>query len=368
MVSKQTMNVVIGILLVGLGAILTIGLLLSSSNENNQVPVNTAPASNVNVNQDAEWARNINFYTEIIDKDSKNYLNALYKLDYYTARAAIDNQTNNIDFEIKTSDSIQVSPELQSCKDEYRMALIDDFNALTLVKQGLSSLESGDSKSSDNTLILIKSKQASANKHYDNVTSLLQTYNSNHLGSELELNMLYHTDGSEETKTSEATAPVQTSTPVTKTLDDYEREPETPHASESNDDSENANTASTNSIESSTHSIFDYCTWQAQVTKKIGEYYKAPENKSYVVVTIKINNTGDQTYTTNPFSWHLKIGAMYYQPDSATYDSSLNHLSTDVGPGGKITTKIAYIIDGEPSISDMEMYYDGPGSDGTIYS
>jgi hypothetical protein len=43
-------------------------------------------------------------------------------------------------------------------------------------------------------------------------------------------------------------------------------------------------------------------------------------------------------------------------------------MTTDVGPGGKITTKMAYIVDGEPSISGLELYYDGSGSDGTIYS
>jgi hypothetical protein len=83
---------------------------------------------------------------------------------------------------------------------------------------------------------------------------------------------------------------------------------------------------------------------------------------------IKINNTGDHIYSTNPGDWHLKIADMYYQHDSTTYDSSLNHMTTDVGPGGKITTKMAYIVDGEPSISGLELYYDGSGSDGTIYS
>lgn len=59
---------------------------------------------------------------------------------------------------------------------------------------------------------------------------------------------------------------------------------------------------------------------------------------------------------------------MYYQHDTATYDNSLNHITTDVGPGGKITTKIAYLVDGEPSISDFDLYYDGPVSEGTITS
>ena len=43
-------------------------------------------------------------------------------------------------------------------------------------------------------------------------------------------------------------------------------------------------------------------------------------------------------------------------------------MTTDVGPGGKITIKMAYLVDGDPSISDLDLYYDGPGSDGVIYS
>ena len=114
--------------------------------------------------------------------------------------------------------------------------------------------------------------------------------------------------------------------------------------------------------------ISKYCTWEARTTRTIGTYYKAPVNKIYVVVTININNTSDKTYSTNSGYWHLKIGDMYYQHDSTTYDSSLNHMTTNVGPGGKITTKIAYLVDGDPSISDLGLYYDGPGSDETIYS
>jgi hypothetical protein len=43
-------------------------------------------------------------------------------------------------------------------------------------------------------------------------------------------------------------------------------------------------------------------------------------------------------------------------------------MTADIGPNGKITTKIVYLVDGNPSISDLDLYYDGPGSDGTIYS
>ena len=81
-----------------------------------------------------------------------------------------------------------------------------------------------------------------------------------------------------------------------KTLADKEPEETEGHVSEDNTDT----SESTASAESPTNDIFDYCTWQAETTKNIGEYNKAPENQIYVVVTIKIDNTGDQTYSTNP--------------------------------------------------------------------
>lgn len=83
---------------------------------------------------------------------------------------------------------------------------------------------------------------------------------------------------------------------------------------------------------------------------------------------MKIDNTGDQTYSTNPNYWHLKVGDRYYQYNSNTFDKSINFLSADVAPSGKLTTEIVYLVDGEPSISNMDLYYDGPGSDQTIHS
>lgn len=331
---------------------LAVGCTESNSDHQKNISSNTQ-SPNQNAYQDAEWVNNVNLYTEILSQDGDNYSSAIGESDYYTTFAAIDNYTQNVDSAIKTSDSIQVSPELQSCKDEYRLAMQDEYNRIILIKQGISSLASGDYINSDNTLELVKSKQVSANKHYDNVTSLLNTYNSNHSGSELGMKLLYYDTSSEEKSTSETTA--------TKTLADKEPESNEPHQSETTD-------KNSNSVDSSTHNIFDYCTWEASITHTIGEYYTSPEGESYVIVTIKIDNAGDQTYSTNPGYWHLKIGDMYYQHDSATYDGSLNHMTADIGPGGKITTKMAYLVDGNPAISDLELYYDGPGSDGTIYS
>jgi Telomeric repeat-binding factor 2. len=287
-------------------------------------------------------------------------------LDWYTTFASIDTYKLNLSNAITSSDSFTVSPELQPCKDEYRLGLIDDYNAAVLMKTSINLLISGDFAMSNETIDQVTDNSRSANCHYDNVTYLLESYNTDHQSAPL--NLSTHHSITQEDNQSTVNVPAQTTEPAIKTLADKEpEETEGTHVSEETVD--NTDTSeSTMSADSSTHNIFDYCTWQAETTKNIGEYYKAPENKIYVVVTIKINNTGDQTYTTNPYSWHLKIGDMYYQPDTSTYDSSLNQMTTDIGPGGKITTKIAYLVDEDLSISDMGLYYDGPGSDGTIYS
>jgi len=131
---------------------------------------------------------------------------------------------------------------------------------------------------------------------------------------------------------------------------------------------ENNVSVNTKLVDSSTPNIFNYCTLQGEFTTQIGKYNTAPAGKKYAVVTLNINNTGGQTYSTNPNYWHLKIGDIYYQYDTATYDDSLHQLTADIGLSGKITMGMAYLVDRNLSISDMEMYYDGPGSDGIIGS
>lgn len=350
-------------------SILVAGCTGSSNEKTASSPVQESSSTPATMYQDAAWANNVAETTPIMINDTNNVSNAVKNSDWYTTSADLDTYKLDLDTAIKNSDSFTVSPELQACKNEYRLGLIDDYNGAVLMKTGINLLTSGDFKSSTETIDLATDDLRSANRHYDNVTALLKSYNTDHPDAQLDIPLIHHNVDPNVKQQNTVAAPAQNTAPVTKTLADKDpvTEPKGIHASEETVDNVETN-ENTKSVDSSTHNIFDYCTWQAQITKKIGEYSKAPENKSYVVVTIKINNTGDQTYSTNPGYWHLKIGDMYYQSGSETYDSSLNHMTTDVGPGGKITTKIAYLVDGNPSVSDMGMYYDGPGSDGTIYS
>lgn len=343
-----------------LASMLVVGCTESNNDKNGSQA--SLPQPTEDVYRDAEWAKNVTETTEVLKSDGKEVSTAIDKKDWYTTFASIDTYKLDLSNAIISSDSFTVSPELQPCKDEYKLGLIDDYNGIVLLRTSVNLLTSGDWAGSSATTDEVVVNFRSANSHYDNVTSLLETYNKDHQSAPLTLSTLYH--NYEEDNQSTVNAPEQTTEPKMKTLADEETEETESHVSEDNTDT----SESTASAESPTNNIFDYCTWQAETTKNIGEYTKAPENQVYVIITLKLNNTGDQTYSTNGNYWHLKIGDMYYQYDSATYDSSLNHMTADIGPGGKITTKIAYLVDGNPAISDLELYYDGPGSDGTIYS
>lgn len=320
----------------------------TGSNNDNIASQSSSSQSTETVSQDSVWANDASNSAMIFTNDTAQITNAANNKDFYTASNACEKYKQDIATEIKNTDNFTVSPDLQGCKDEYKLALLNDYNAATFMNSGMNQLTSGDLGTSAVTTNMGTEELRLANSHYDNVTLLMKAYNNAHPNSQIELKIIHHNVDPIENSTNEVATTEQ------RSVDEPVGNVDT--------------SESTKSADSSTSNIFDYCTWQAETTKKIGEYNEASENKSYAVVTLKINNTGDQTYSTNPNYWHLKIGDMYYQPDSATYDSSLNHMTTDVGPGGKITTKIAYLVDGEPSINDMDMYYDGPGSDGTIHS
>ncbi|RXA19915.1 DUF4352 domain-containing protein [Methanosarcina sp. MSH10X1] len=354
MVSKTTMNIVIGILLFCLGAIVTIGFLASSGGDNQASASNAVQAGNVNANTPAATVATP--YTGVfqyckgsfqVSPSEKNSLVVflLYINNNGDKTYSIDQ--NNWDLEIngKTYSAYMSSDFKNSDKDTLSYVKPGNEASATFAYKVDGNVEVGSP-----IKLIYKGMNSTSN---DVVSCTIQSLvdQSTTIGR-------LATTGIPVSKNS-----------ASKTPADKEADTESGGIHPSEETIDNADTSeSTKSADSSTHNIFDYCTWQAETTKKIGEYSEAPENKNYVLVTLKINNTGDQTYSTNPGYWHLKIGDMYYQHDSSTYDSSLNHMTTDVGPGGKITTKIAYLVDVEPSISDLDMYYDGPGSDGTIYS
>jgi tetratricopeptide (TPR) repeat protein len=71
-------------------------------------------------------------------------------------------------------------------------------------------------------------------------------------------------------------------------------------------------------------------------------------------VTIYIKNEGDKAISTNPLDWYLLIGGLKYSYDSATFDSSINHLTYDVMKGGETETIIVYLVKGNPSTATLK--------------
>lgn len=277
MVSKTTMNIIIGILIFFLGVVLTIGFLTSHGTNNQENVMENSQSSNRNIYQDADWANATSNSALIFSNDTAQFTNAINNKDYYTAVTYIEQYRQDIETKIKSIDNFKVSPELKSCKDEYKLALLNDYNAATFMKSGITQLTSGNFVESAATAKMGTEELRLANNHYDNVTALMKIYNNAHPNSRLEVSFLYHNVGPEENSTNIVISTTEkTSMPATKTLADKESESDKPHASEDSNDAE----------DSSTSNIFDYCTWQAEITKKIGDYSEAPEGKSYVVVTI----------------------------------------------------------------------------------
>ena len=89
-----------------------------------------------------------------------------------------------------------------------------------------------------------------------------------------------------------------------------------------------------------------YYDWKWYTINHIGEYNKAQAGSTYAVVTIYIKNEGDKAISTNPFDWYLIIDGLKYTYDSATHDSSINHLTYDVMKGGEAETTIVFLVKG----------------------
>ena len=134
------------ILFVSLASMLCIGC-TDSDNQQNTSQIASAPDQSENTqstgNQDAEWAKSTSNSFLIFDNDTIQFSNAIDNNDYYTAINGIEKYRQDLETEIKNIDNYTVSPELQSCKDEYKLALIDDYNAATFMKSGITQLTSG---------------------------------------------------------------------------------------------------------------------------------------------------------------------------------------------------------------------------------
>lgn len=54
-----------------------------------------------------------------------------------------------------------------------------------------------------------------------------------------------------------------------------------------------------------------------------------------MIAQVYLKNEGDETISTNPYSWGLTADGLKYTHDVATYDQSINTPSVEVGKGGE---------------------------------
>lgn len=142
--------------------------------------------------ENSKWADQVSKSTLLFNNETNEIAKAVNNNDYRTALDGYDKYKRDLDSEIKNTDNFTVSPDLQSCKDAYRLGLLSDYSAATFMRSGVDQLMSGNLINSVGTVELGVEGLRSANSHYDNATLLLKAYNSAHPDPQLNITFMHH--------------------------------------------------------------------------------------------------------------------------------------------------------------------------------
>ena len=104
-------------------------------------------------------------------------------------------------------------------------------------------------------------------------------------------------------------------------------------------------------------SIPGYYDWRWYATSHIGEYTTAPSGYEYIVITLYLQNDGDQSITTSPHGWNLIADGIKYENDASTFDRSIGYQDIEIVKGRNIETKIVYLVKGKPT--NIHLQFDG---------
>ena len=88
-----------------------------------------------------------------------------------------------------------------------------------------------------------------------------------------------------------------------------------------------------------------------------GEYTTAPLGYEYVVITLDLQNDGDQSITTSPHGWNLIAYVIKYEHDASTFNRSIGYQDMEIVKGRNIETKIVYLVKGNPT--NIHLQFDG---------
>jgi hypothetical protein len=124
--------------------------------------------------------------------------------------------------------------------------------------------------------------------------------------------------------------------------------------SSSSSTSKNANTVQDTPVK---HGIYQYMDFSLAAYRSIGDWNTAPAGYKYVVATIHVKNTGDDTYYSNSLYWQLKANGLTYNTDMATFDKSVKYHLVNIGPGGEDTFEEVFLV--PEDVNTFELIYNG---------
>jgi hypothetical protein len=104
-------------------------------------------------------------------------------------------------------------------------------------------------------------------------------------------------------------------------------------------------------------SVPGYYDWRWYATSHIGEYTTASSGYEYVVITLYLQNDGNQSITTNPHGWNLITYGIKYEHDTSTFDRSIGYQDIEIVKGRNIETKIVYLVKRNPT--NIHLQFDG---------
>ena len=74
-----------------------------------------------------------------------------------------------------------------------------------------------------------------------------------------------------------------------------------------------------------------------------GEYTTASLGYEYVVLTLYLQNDGDQSITTSPHGWNLIAYGIKYEHDASTFNRSIGYQDIEIVKCGDIEAKRVYL-------------------------
>jgi Domain of unknown function (DUF4352) len=98
----------------------------------------------------------------------------------------------------------------------------------------------------------------------------------------------------------------------------------------------------------------------ATTIDSIGEFNKAPAGKTYLIITMDIENRGYDKFSTNPLYWEIDTNKRSYSTSMVSYSLKNRLDSVKLYDGGKITGSIAFEV--PAGTKEYNLRYNAPGS------